>query len=85
MLALGSCADASVLQNRSLLMVTGRNVAGIMRGGGLGSGEAGRDGGAAVIRAAEQLDWNAWSQLEGGVQAAQGARFDPDPIPYLYI
>ena len=58
----------------SLLMVTGRHVAGIMTGGGLGSCEAGRDGGATVISAAEQLDWNAWSPLEGGAQIAQGAR-----------
>ena len=57
----------------SLLMVTGRHVAGIVTGGGLGSGEAGRDGGATVITAAEQLDWNAWSPLEGGAQIAQGA------------
>ena len=54
-------------------MVTGRHVAGIVTGGGLGSGEAGRDGGATVISAAEQLDWSAWSPLEGGAQIAQGA------------
>ena len=58
---------------RSLLMVTGRHVVGVMAGG-LGGGEAGRDGGAAVIAAAEGLDWNAWSELESGAQIAQGER-----------
>ncbi len=61
-------------------MVTGRHVAGIMAGGGLGSGKAGRDGGATVISAAEQLDWNAWSPLEGGAQIAQGARVKLPPL-----
>ena len=52
-------------------MVTRRHVVGVMAGG-LGGGEAGRDGGAAVIAAAEGLDWNAWSELESGAQVAQG-------------
>ncbi len=51
-----------------------------MAGRGLGSGEAGRDGGASVISAAEQLDWNAWSPLEGGAQIAQGARVQTPTI-----
>jgi hypothetical protein len=66
---------------RSLLMVTGRHVVGVTAGG-LGGGEAGRDGGAAVIAAAEGLDWNAWSELESGAQIAQGERTHLDLTPW---
>lgn len=40
---------------------------------GLGGGEAGRAV-AAIVKAAEMLDWNAWVTQEGGAQIAPGER-----------